>query len=139
MALSEQALDALVDEMRAAAQSRRDGVRHQVVSQYQELVTLPKQERLAETRRRINAVGDYVRTNVPACDQDNAAIARRQLREALQTRFGEIDDADLDRLTLKARRAVEEDVRAECQQIARQVRGVAPGAKKHSPRTRIGI
>jgi hypothetical protein len=138
MALGEEAIDTLVDEMRAAARSRRDSVRHQIASQYKELVALPKRERLAETKRRIDAAVKYVHSNVPAADEENAAIARQRLRAALQTRFGEVTDGDLDRLTLKARRAVEEDVRAECRQIVHDVRGPA-SAKKHAARTRIGV
>lgn len=137
MALSEEAIDSLVDEMRAAARRRRDKVRHQVASQYQELAALPKQERLAETKRRIDATIKYIHSNVPAADEGNAAIARQRLRAALQPRFGEISDDDLDRLTLKARRAVEEDTRAETREIVRQVRGSA-APKKHA-RTRIGV
>jgi hypothetical protein len=138
MALSEEAIDSLVDEMRAAARKRRDKVRHQVASQYQELVALPKQERLAETRRRIETATKYIHDNVPAVDPQNTGIARERLREALKPRFGEISDDEVDRLTLKARRAVEEDVRVEAREIAHQVRG-APAAKKHAARTHIGV
>jgi hypothetical protein len=138
MALSEEAINSLVDAMRAAARRRRDKVRDQVASQYQELVALPKQERLAETKRRIEAATKYIHNNVPAVDPQNAAIARQRLREALKPRFGEITDDEIDRLTLKARRAVQEDLRAEASEIAHQVRGV-PAAKKHAARTHIGV
>lgn len=138
MALSEEAIDTLVGEMRAAARARRDAVRHQVTSQYQELVALPQEERLAETKRRIGAAASYVHNNVPAVDPENTTIARQRLREALQARFGEITDDELDRLTRKARTAIQEDVHAEVREIAHQVRGPA-AAKKHAPRTHIGV
>lgn len=138
MALSEEAIDTLVGEMRAAARAQRDKVRHQVASQYQELVALPQQERLAETKRRIGAAVSYVHNNVPAVDPENTTIARQRLRESLQARFGEITDDELDRLTRKARQAVQEDVHEEVRAIARQVRGSEPG-KKHAPRTHIGV
>jgi hypothetical protein len=139
MALDEQALDTLVDEMRAAARRRRDKVRHEVTSQYKELAALPQQERLAETKRRIGGAINYIYDNVPAADKDNATIARQRLREALRPRFGEVSDDDLDRLTLKVKRAVEEDLHAECRQIMHDVRGPAAAPRRHAARTRIGV
>jgi hypothetical protein len=138
MALSEEALDTVVGQMRAAAHRRRDKVRDQIVVQYKELVALPKKERIAETKRRIVAAVTYIRNRVPARDPDNAAISRQRLRDALRPRFGELTDDELDTITQAARRAVDQDRHEEVMRIAHEVGGRA-ARSKHGSRVRIDV
>lgn len=138
MALSEEALDTVVGQMRAAARRRRDKVRDQVLIQYKELVALPKKERIAETKRRIVAAITYIHNRVPARDPDNAAIARQRIRDALRPRFGELTDGELDTITQTAKRAVDQDRHAEVMRIAHEVGGLAVRSK-HAVRVRIDV
>ena len=137
MALPEEAIDTLVTKcgQRRAAAGTPSATRSRASTR--SLAAFPKQQRLAETKRRIDAAVEYVHNQArPRPGERDDRVQR--LRAALQTRFGEVSDGDLDRLTLKARRAVQQDVRAECRQIVHDVRGPA-SAKSTSARTRIGV
>lgn len=137
MALSEQNIDTLIDEARAAAKKSRDSVRPQIAAKYKELTALPKKERLAETARRIEAVQAYAEREKAARSEEGAKAVREGLRDVLEARFGEVSEDDLDRVILKVRHAIESDAHADAREVLHEGQGHPP--KKHSTRTRIGI
>lgn len=145
MALDGATIDALVEELRAAARRERARVRLQIVESYKELVKLPADQRAAERKRRVSSMNAYIRDNVPAKDPENAVASMNMLRQGLVQLLGgkvaadEITDDELTRLVTKWRHGVEQDSQEEARLIMAEAGVAQPGAHKHAKRPHLGV
>ncbi|MEM7021560.1 MAG: hypothetical protein AAF637_03110 [Pseudomonadota bacterium] len=138
MAMTQEAIDEIVDMIRAGAQIRRDRARDQIVDQYKSLVAMPKNERLEETRRRVDVAVAYIHNNVPACDPDNAKISNDRMLSTIKAHYPneEVSDEDIVQITQRAKRLVDEDLHQEVRTIMAQSKG---GGEKHASRVRVDV
>lgn len=145
MALDNEAIDALAEQLREAARRHRATVRPEIVNSYKELVALPPEERAGERKRRVESMMGYIHQRVPAKDSENAAASMGMLKQGIAQLLGnkvtanEITDDQLTRLVTKWRQGVEQDNQEEARAIMAEAGAAPPATHKHPRRPHISV
>ena len=137
MPIDEGKLYDLVQDMRLANLEFREEARAQIQAEYKRIKALPKRERLAAMRQKAEEVKGYLFNDWPACDDENADLAIKNLRIVLQDQFGELSDDELKSLTSRVQKAIDHDRHDDTRAIMKDA-GQSP-SKTHAPRTKIGL